>query len=412
MPAKKILGGLFSMNALTKAKEIIDVSSLAWKNLIHDRIRLTVTLTGIVFSLVLIVVQFGLFLGFLDTSGNIIAHSGADLWITATGIPHVNGGAPIPERRRYQALSVPGVARAEKFILQFNPWKLPVGSQENVQVAGFDLESGMGGPWNIVAGNLNDLRAEGTVFVDELYKQKLGVTDLGQTCEFNNHRARIVGFTRGIRSFTTSPYIFTSFKNGLDYSRLNSSETMFILIKARPGAVLSDVKRGLLAAVPGVDVYTTAELLAKTRYYWIVKTGAGITTLIGAFLGLIVGMVVVAQTIYAATVDHIREFGTLKAMGAANSYIYGVIIQQALMSAVMGYALAIVVGWLVARKSQSGNAAILLSAEMAAATLGLAVFMCVTASILSIRKATTIDLLWCSKADMKPLISIRNLSKT
>ena len=90
------------------------MSSLAWKNLIHDRVRLTVTLTGIVFSLVLILVQFGLFLGFLDTNGNIIAHGNADLWISATGIPHVNAGAPIPERRRYQALSVPGVARVDR----------------------------------------------------------------------------------------------------------------------------------------------------------------------------------------------------------------------------------------------------------------------------------------------------------
>src|SRR5436305_5119999 len=150
------------------------MASLAWKNLIHDRVRLGATLTGIVFSLVLILVQFGLFLGFLDTSGNLIAHSGADLWITATGIPHLNAGSPIPERRRYECLGLAGIERVDKFILQFIPWKLPSGSQENVQVAGFDLEGGMGGPWNIVAGNLEDLRVEDTVVIDELYKDKLG----------------------------------------------------------------------------------------------------------------------------------------------------------------------------------------------------------------------------------------------
>src|ERR671924_36911 len=112
------------------------MTSLSWKNLIHDRVRLAVTLTGIVFSLLLVLIQCGLLLGFLDTSGNIIAHSGADLWIAGTGIPHVNAGAAIPEHRRYQALAVPGVARVDRFILQFNPWKLPSGSQEKVQVAG------------------------------------------------------------------------------------------------------------------------------------------------------------------------------------------------------------------------------------------------------------------------------------
>jgi putative ABC transport system permease protein len=102
-------------------------------------------------------------------------------------------------------------------------------------------------------------------------------------------------------------------------------------------------------------------------------------------------MVVVAQTIYAATVDHIREFGTLKAMGAGNRYVYRVITEQALISAAAGYTVAIALGWLIARRSEAGNAAILLPGSMAAATLGMAVLMCAGAALISIRKATRID---------------------
>jgi putative ABC transport system permease protein len=367
------------------------VARLSWKNLLHDRVRLAVTLTGISFSLLLVLVQCGLLLGFLDTSGNIVAHSGADLWLTGAGIAHVNAGAPIPDRRRYQALSVPGVARADRFILQFNPWKLPSGSQENVQVAGFDLEGRMGGPWNLSAGSLDDLRNADTVVIDELYKQKLGVHAIGETFELNGRRARVAGFTRGIRSFTTSPYIFTSLSNAARYTRVREDETVFLLIRAAPGADITHLKSRLRAAVRGVDVYTTSEMLAKTQFYWIVKTGAGVTTLIGAFLGLLVGMVVVAQTIYAATVDHIREFGTLKAMGAGNRYVYRVITEQALISAVAGYSVAITLAWWIARRSETANAAILLPGSMAAATFALAILMCSGAAILSIRKATRID---------------------
>lgn len=164
------------------------VISLAWHNLMHDRVRLAVTLTGIVFSRVLILVQFGLFLGFLETSGNIVERSGADLWITAPGIPHVNAGAPIPERRRFQALAIKGVARADKFILQFNPWKLPSGAWENVQVAGFDLQGGMGGPWNLTTKNAEGLHARDSVIVDELYRQKLGIQQDNALFELNNKR--------------------------------------------------------------------------------------------------------------------------------------------------------------------------------------------------------------------------------
>lgn len=365
--------------------------ALAWKNLIHDRVRLVVTLTGIVFALVLIVVQFGLFLGFLETSANIVEHSGADLWIAAPAIPHVNGGAAIPERRRYAALSVPGVASVVRHAVLFSNWKLPSGAQESVQVVGFDVESGIGGPWDVVAGSVQDLRGEDTVMIDDLYARKLGVTALGQTAEINGRRARVVGYTHGIRSFTTSPYVFTSFKNAQNYIRLAEDQTIYLLIRTEPGASLAKVKADLAERVPGVDIYTNQEMLKKTRSYWVFSTGAGVTTLMGAILGLMVGAVVVAQTIYAATVDHIREFGTLKAMGAANRVIYRVIIEQALLSAAMGYTVAIIVSYFVVRAAAGGDAVILLPPQMAVGTLGLAVFMCIAASFIAIRKATSIE---------------------
>jgi len=129
--------------------------TLAWKNLFYDRIRLAVTLVGIVFALVLILVQFGLFLGFMETSANIVERSGADLWITAPRIPYVNGGSPLSESNRWKVLSVAGVDRVDRYILAWVPWKLPSGAVENVQVVGFNLESRLGGPWSVVAGSVD-----------------------------------------------------------------------------------------------------------------------------------------------------------------------------------------------------------------------------------------------------------------
>jgi putative ABC transport system permease protein len=365
--------------------------TIAWKNLFHDRARLVVTLVGIVFALVLILVQFGLFLGFLETSSNIVARSNADLWITAPAIPHVNGGNPLNEAARYKALSVSGVARVEKYTLFFVVWKLPTGAQESIQIVGFPLESGMGGPWDVTAGSIADLQGEDTVIVDELYKSKLGVTELGQTFEIMGRRARVVGFTRGIRSFTTSPYVFTSFKNSQNYAQLAENQTIFFVVRLAEGAQPVVVKQALKERLPELDVYTNAEMLAKTQNYWVFSTGAGVTTLMGAILGLVVGIVVVTQTIYSATVDHIREFGTLKAMGASNGNIYTVILTQAALSALMGYAVAIGISLTVARASESGDALILLPPEISAGALLLALGMCAGASVLSIHKATRID---------------------
>src|SRR5262249_32501141 len=108
-------------------------------------------------------------------------------------------------------------------------------------------------------------------------------------------------------------------------------------------------------------------------------------------MGLIVGIVVVAQTIYATTVDHLREFGTLKAMGASNRYIYRVIIKQATISAAIGYALGMVVSTLPVMLSRKGGAAILMPWPMAVAMFGVTLLMCMGAAIVSIKKVTAID---------------------
>jgi putative ABC transport system permease protein len=364
---------------------------LARRNLLHDKVRLTVTLTGIVFAVVLIVVELGLFVGFTVTTSSIIDRSNVDLWIVSKHTPYIEQGAPFTERKLYQVLTTPGVASAEKYIVRFGQWKTPDGAQESVQIVGFNTRTGIGGPWNLVAGSVKDLQTPDAVIVDELYKKKLGVTHLGQVFEINGHRARIVGFTRGIRSFTTAPYVFTSFKNGQKYTRLNENQTVFIVVRAVPGTNLKVLQQNLESRVRDIDALTTSKFSSMTRFYWMFTTGAGVAVLIAALLGLVVGVVVVAQTIYATTVDHIREFGTLKAMGAPNSYVYRVIISQAGMSAVAGYGLAMVVSAFIVHASQSGGAAILLPWPMAIGIFFLTVLMCVGAAMVSINKVTSLD---------------------
>jgi putative ABC transport system permease protein len=365
--------------------------TLAWRNLVHDTVRLAVTVTGIVFAVVLIVVELGLFLGFTTTTSSLIDRSNADLWITAPRVPYVEQGVAFSERKLSTVLATPGVRTASKYIAQFTQWKRPDGRQESVQVVGIEIASGLGLPWNIVAGDVKDLGQPDAVFVDEIYREKLGVDRIGQLVEIRGRRARIAGFTRGIRAFTTSPYVFTAFKNALDYTSLREDQTLYILVQAAAGADVEALRQRLASRLSDVDVVTNAGFSRMTRVYWMFTTGAGIAVLLAAVLGLVVGVVVVAQTIYATTVDHIREYGTLKAMGATNRYLYGVIILQAVISACIGYGLGMIVSVFVVRGSQQGGAAILLPPPMAAAMLGLTLAMCVGAAVVSINKVTRLD---------------------
>jgi putative ABC transport system permease protein len=219
------------------------------------------------------------------------------------------------------------------------------------------------------------------------------VSQVGDRVEIGERRARVVGFTRGIRSFTTSPFVYTSFKNSLDYTNPVSAEdsTAYVLVKAAPGVAPGELQRRLRARLNDVDVYTTAEFSRKTRFYWMFTTGAGLAVLTAALMGLVVGVAVVAQTIYAATMDHIREYGTLKAMGATNRYLYGVLVEQAVWSAVLGYGLAMVVAHFIVQASEKGGALILMPVSMEVGMLFLAMGMCIAAALVSINKVTRID---------------------
>lgn len=364
---------------------------LAQRNLFHDKVRLAVTLTGIVFAVVLIVVELGLFVGFTVTTSNLIDNSGADLWVTSKHVPYVEQGVPFSERKLYQVRAVPGVVKAEKLITRWVEWKRPDGRQESVQVVGLNVDENLGRPWNLVQGQVEDLKRPDAIIMDEIYKQKLGVEHAEQLFEINGRRARVVGFTQGIRAFTTSPYVFTTFKRAQEYANVPDDQTTYILVKLAPDGNPDQVRHAILDRVKDVDVVTNHEFSRMTQFYWMFTTGAGVAVLLAAMLGLVVGFVVVAQTIYATTMDHLREFGTLKAMGAPNSYVYKVIIKQAAISAAIGYFLGMIVSVFVVHASQKGGAAILMPTPMAIGMFFLTLTMCVGAALVSINKVTRLD---------------------
>ncbi|MEQ1911994.1 MAG: ABC transporter permease, partial [Vicinamibacterales bacterium] len=153
----------------------VPMSNLAWRNLVHDKVRLSVTLTGIVFAVVLIVVELGLFVGFTTTTSGLIDESQADLWIASARVGYVEVGVPFSERKVYTVLATPGVAQASKYIARFSQWKRPDGRQESVQVVGFDPDQRLGGPWNLASGTEDALKESDNVIIDELYQEKLGV---------------------------------------------------------------------------------------------------------------------------------------------------------------------------------------------------------------------------------------------
>lgn len=166
----------------------------------------------------------------------------------------------------------------------------------------------------------------------------------------------------------------------------------YILVRAKPGENLEELKRNLEAAMPDIRAYTRTEIAARTRSYWLQRTGIGFILGLGAAVGVIVGTVIVGQILYASASDHIKEFGTLKAMGASDWVIYGIIVEQALWMAVLGYLPGMVVCWGVGKWTlASQGIVILITPATAGIVFGITVVMCVSSALFAIQKVTRLD---------------------
>jgi putative ABC transport system permease protein len=367
------------------------VVSIARKNLFHDKIRFVVAQAGITLAVVLITIQIGVYLAFLANTSVLIDHTEADIWVTARGLENFDFGRPFSEKKLYEVREVPGVLWADKYMLAFGYWKTPTGSQETVQMVGFNPETLVGAPWDIVRGNPQDVKYFNSVFYDQAETNRLGDLPIGAETEINNRRVRVVGITRGARSFIQSPYIFTSFKNVLNLSFINKGNTVYVLAKVAPGYSVQEVKQRLAENLKDVDVYTAEEFSSKTRRYWTVNTGMGTALLAVALLGLVIGTVIVGNTIYTATTEHLKEFGTFKAMGASNWNLYKIIIEQALVNSVVGYGMGMFVSYWVIQAMRKGNLQVLLPWPVLVGVYVVTALMCLGSSVLSIYKVTKID---------------------
>lgn len=375
-------------------KSVWMAPKLAFRNLFHDALSLAVTLTGIVFSVVLVAVQCGLYLGSEKTIAAVLDQVKADLWITPIGVKSFDDPAFLSGRERFAVLSTPGVATAEDLVVGFAAWRKPKGGATAVVVVGSDWNQGGLKPWNIVKGNLETLAAPNTVAADETYFTDLGVEGkdgIGSTAEINGNRVTVGAVTHGIRSFTTLPYIFTSLNRAQAYLDAAPEQSSYVLVTVKPGSSIDEVRKLISARLPDVEVLGHQEFRTKSLDYWLFQTGAGSALIAGMILGLIVGVVIVAQTLYASTKDHLNEFATLRALGASAGYIHQVILIQAMISAVVGYVLGMMLSLIVVWAAEDSTMVVVMSKELAVALFVITIGMCAIAAMSAIVKVTRID---------------------
>jgi putative ABC transport system permease protein len=367
------------------------VFTLALRNFIHDRISLLVTLVGIVFSVVLMAIQLGLFQGTQKVITNLIDQSRADLWITPVGAESIDDAPMLKGGEKYAALAVPGVAEAFDMAINIVQWEKEDGSAQAVVIVGTDPNENGLKAWNVISGDARQLTRPGGVIVEKTYLKKLGVAKVGDTAQINGQKVTVVAVTDRIRSFTTLPYVFTTLEKGRDLIGARPNQSGFVMVRVKPGADVEQVRTAIKSGLRNADVLTNAEFVDISIEHWLFATGAGAALIAGAVLGLIVGIVVVAQTLYASTKDHLNEFATLRALGASSSYIHKVILFQAFFSAVLGFGIGMLMSYLVVWATWNTHLNILLTPRLAAILFGVTLAMCIFSAISAIIKVTRID---------------------
>jgi putative ABC transport system permease protein len=367
------------------------VVSLARKNLLHDRLRFLITVAGVAFAVTLVLVQVGLFLGLLDKATVTIRHATADIWVTSKETPNVDFAHNFPETTVLRVRGVPGVERADNLIVQFMNLQLPSGAEEGALVYALEDFGAWNLPWDVRDGRARDLRRGDYVLMDRSAVRRYGPFEVGDYREVLGRRFKIIGTTVGAASFTTAPILFMDFRKAQGLAENVRNRTSYILVKIAPGSDPEAVAEGIRRVAPYNDVHTRDEWARRSRNYWIVSTGLGMNMGVTVFLGILVGIVVVAQTLYTSAVEHIREFGTVKAIGGSNWQIYRILGEQALIAAVVGFG----VGGLLSMAMRPVMASLFLNVAIspgfAAAVFVGTVAMCLGAAMLSFRRVAAID---------------------
>lgn len=363
---------------------------LAWFNIAHDRMRFIVTVLGIMCAVFLMIFQGSILLGFMRAASKIIDSTDADIWIAGRGVPCFEFPVPIERRLVEIARGIPGVAETSRISTGQIQIRKANGVRQQVVLVGADSKVGPRFPLPHLEGTSGPVAPDALV-IDKSNAALLDVRHFPSDVEANNLHARVVGETSGFSSFIGSPYVFTSYDDAAKYIRLNDDQTMFLLLKLKPGVPVHLVEQNLRNRFPHVDVWTRGEFSRRARWYWISQTGAGGAILMAAMLGFFIGLAIVSQAIYATTMENIEEFATLKAIGGSRNYITGVIVAQSLFCGAAGYVLGVIVTLPMVKLATSTIPWVYTSWWLPVLALIPSLGMCILASVLSVKAALKVE---------------------
>jgi putative ABC transport system permease protein len=367
---------------------------IALQSLLHERGRLFASLAGVTFATVLVVSQLGMYQGFLDSASAIITRMGGDAWVMAKNTRVFDLAEPLSAGARSIAATHPCVRRVRGVVTAFAFLRTPSGVHEGVEVIGFEPVPDVVFPWTFAAGLPADLHGAGRISVDtlDLARLEIPARPLGAEVDLGENHAWIAAVTGGIRGFTLQPYVFTELDVARQYTGLAEEQVHYLVLDwATPARGCVASVRAAVAKQGDLQLLETSEFARMTEAYWVGGAGAGAALALGAILGLVVGVVIVGQTLYSLANDHRRELATLKALGGSAGEILQFVAWQAAALAVFGGAIGLAGAWLIAQAALHVGLTIALTPQTLLVSLGAVTLMCALASLWSVRAVLLLE---------------------
>jgi len=358
--------------------------------LFHDRASALGSIAGVVAIVFLVGQQLAIFFGLLSFMSGVADNSGADLWVLSKNSDNLNSTGTLPMAYRDRVAGVRGVRWVEPVVVSGGLLKRSDGNTQGVQVVGIRVPAMAGGPNRFFLGGPEALADGEGITVDRLDLPALGRPSIGDVLEINGHRVRIGAVTEGLQGFAGN-LVYTNLDNARTVTGLPLDRCTNLLVKAEPGVPIDGLIVLLKRILPRTEIFSTPDLSRTTRLYILKNTGIGTSFGFTTLISAVVGLVIIALTMYTNVLNKSRDYAMLRALGARRRDVFLIVLLQCLYVAGIG----ILAGFFLLAGFLSGTHGSSLPTGMpvsAAVGIGLGTLvLCLLGSVLAMRRAVTIE---------------------
>lgn len=312
----------------------------AFRFIIFDKPKSIGALFGVIISIFLIGQQVGIFVFLTGAMSKLVDNIDTDIWVVDSKTSNVNALAQIDARFQRQIEAINGVDHVYPMVITGSSARFMNGKAAGVTLVGAQPPAFVGGPWNTQGGNTEALLADGAVTTDFFDKNLLGGAELGTQFEIGGKKAYVALQTKGARGFGAS-YVFTTIDRARYFSKFPSSKVSALLVKVKPGANTKHIIDIINSNMYGVKAWTKADFSKSTVNTVLVSSGIAISIGTLIIFAVISGSVIIGLTLYSAATDRLKDYATLKAIGATNAYVRNLILSQALIFALAGFVVGV-----------------------------------------------------------------------